>query len=465
MRRTRRSLFARLVIRVAVVLAGGAAILMTAAWLYARAAADEAYDRLLQGAAIQILDSLVVEEGRITVDLPPSAFELLGLAPRDKIFYRVVAPDGATLTGYEDLDFPSADISAARTQALFATTRFRDQPVRMVAASRAIADPSIGGWANVLIAQTTEARQQLTTELTTRALALVGVMSLLALGGTVLAVRYSLRPLDALGDTLRRRDSQDLTPLAVDVPRELSPFVESINHFMRRLDDRLQLLQRFIADSAHQIRTPLTALSAQVSLINEDALSENDRRHLDRVKNRASELARFTTQLLNHAMVIHRFDSVQLSPVDVVDTARKAFRAAVPITIDPDIVVSFEAPPEALTVMGDGLSLREAIVNIIDNSLRHGVVASLAVRVTRRGNFVLVEVEDDGPGIPAQDWAQVTRRFVSSKSGEGSSGLGFAIASEVATTLNGALAFRERTPQTGFTVFLELPLIDARPVP
>ena len=114
-------------------------------------------------------------------------------------------------------------------------------------------------------------------------------------------------------------------------------------------------------------------------------------------------------------------------------------------------------------MLGDALSLREAIVNVIDNSLRHGVVSSLAVRVIRRGDFVLVEVEDDGPGIPAQDWAQVTRRFVSSKSGEGSSGLGFAIASEVATTLHGALAFRERTPGRGFTTFLELPLIDARP--
>ncbi|MFN3717798.1 MAG: sensor histidine kinase [Rhizobium rhizophilum] len=464
MQRTRRSLFARLVIRVAMVLAAGAAILMTAAWLYARAAADEAFDRLLQGAAIQILDSLLVEEGRIAVDLPSSAFELLGLAPRDKIFYRVVAPDGATLTGYEDLDFP-ADVTNARTQALFATTRFRELPVRMVAASRAIADPSIGGWANVLIAQTTEAREALTTELTTRAFLLVGVMSLLALGGTILAVRYSLRPLDTLGDMLRRRDSQDLTPLAVEVPRELSPFVDSINHFMRRLDDRLRLLQRFIADSAHQIRTPLTALSAQVSLIDEEALSENDRRHLNRVKNRTSELARFTTQLLNHAMVIHRFDSVQLSPVDVVDVARKSFRAAVPITIDPDIVVSFEAPPEALIVLGDGLSLREAIVNVIDNSLRHGVVSSLAVRVARRGDFVLVEVEDDGPGIPAQDWPQVTRRFVSSKTGEGSSGLGFAIASEVATTLRGALGFREPTPKSGFTVFLELPLLDRRSAP
>ncbi|KQW29532.1 histidine kinase [Rhizobium sp. Root274] len=458
MQRTKPSLFSRLVLRVALVLAGGAAVLMTAAWLYARAAADEAYDRLLQGAAIQILDSLVVEDGKIAVNLPPSAFELLGLAPRDRIFYRVIAPDGKTLTGYDDLA-SSTDKEHSLNSLLFETSRYRDQPVRLVQTSRAISDPSIGGWAHVLIAQTTEARQALTTELTTRALILVMIMSLLALAGTVLAVRYSLRPLDALGATLRRRDSQDLTPLAVDVPRELAPFVDSINHFMRRLDERLKLLQRFIADSAHQIRTPLTALSAQVSLIDEEALSESNRRHLSRVRDRTTELARFTTQLLNHAMVIHRFDSAQLSPLDLTDIARKAFRAAVPITIDPDTVVSFEAPDETLTILGDGLSLREAIVNIIDNSLRHGTLSKLEVRVTRRGDFGLVEVEDDGPGIPPADWSHVTQRFVSSKSGEGSSGLGFAIASEVAGALRGALSFREKTPDRGFTVVLELPLL------
>lgn len=458
MQRTKPSLFSRLVWRVALVLAGGAAVLMTAAWLYARAAADEAYDRLLQGAAIQILESLVVEDGHIVVNLPPSAFELLGLASRDRIFYRVIAPDGSTLTGYDDLA-ANTDRDHALSTPLFETSRYRDQPVRLVQTSRAISDPSVGGWAHVLIAQTTEARQALTTELTTRALILVIIMSLLALAGTVLAVRYSLRPLDVLGVTLRRRDSQDLTPLAVDVPRELAPFVDSINHFMRRLDERLKLLQRFIADSAHQIRTPLTALSAQVSLIDEDSLSETDRRHLSRVRNRTNELARFTTQLLNHAMVIHRFDSAQLSPLDLTDVARKAFRAAVPITIDPDTVVSFEAPDETLTILGDGLSLREAIVNIIDNSLRHGTLSKLEVRVTRRGDFGLVEVEDDGPGIPPSDWAHVTQRFVSSKSGEGSSGLGFAIASEVAGALKGALSFREKTPERGFTVVLELPLM------
>ena len=96
---------------------------------------------------------------------------------------------------------------------------------------------------------------------------------------------------------------------------------------------------------------------------------------------------------------------------------------------------------------------------LVENAVRHGRAGGrIALALTPTD----ITVTDDGPGIPAQDWQQVIRRFVSSKSGEGSSGLGFAIASEVATTLKGALAFREPTPESGFTVFLELPLLDKR---
>lgn len=451
------SLFSRLVLRVALVLALGAAILVSAAWYYARAAADDAYDRLLQGAAFQMTESLTVERGALTFHLPPSAFELLGLAGRDRIFYRIIAPSGATLTGYGDLP-AGPDLTAIRSTPVFRNTVYRGVPVRVAVTGRSLSDQSVSGWAYVVIAQTTEARSALAYELTIQASILVAVMSMLALLGTALAVRYSLRPVSDLGDALRQRDPQDLTPLVVSVPRELLPFVSSINHFMNRLDDRLKLLQRFIADSAHQIRTPLTALTAQVSLIDEQHLAEKDRRHLARVRDRTSELARFTNQLLSHAMVIHRFDSVQLMPVDLTEVARKAFRAAIPITIDPDIVVSFEAPDGDVEVLGDELSLREAIVNVIDNALRHGTVSRLEVRVVPGEGIASVEVEDDGPGISPGDWDHLTKRFVSSKSGKGSAGLGFAIASEVAALLGGSLCFREKANAHGFTVVLQLPL-------
>ncbi|TPI35180.1 sensor histidine kinase [Mesorhizobium sp. B3-2-1] len=452
-----RSLFSRLVLRVALVLALGAAILVSAAWYYARAAADDAYDRLLQGAAFQMTESLTVEEGTLTFDLPPSAFELLGLAGRDRIFYRVMAPSGRTLTGYDDLP-PGIDLGKVRSSPVFHSAVYRGVPVRVAVTGRALSDPAVSGWAHIIIAQTTEARAELASQLTLRASVLVAVMSVLALAGSALAVRYSLRPVADLGEALRSRDPQDLTPLAVAVPRELSPFVASINHFMNRLDDRMKLLQRFVADSAHQLRTPLTALSAQVSLINDERLSEGDRRHLTRVRDRTAELSRFTNQLLSHAMVIHRFDSAQLAPVDLTEAARKAFRAAVPITIDPDIVVSFEAPDEEVTVLGDALSLREAIVNVIDNALRHGTISRLEVRVATGNGLAMVAVEDDGPGLSAADFDHLTRRFTSTKSGEGSAGLGFAIASEVAAALGGALRFREKNGAHGFTVVLELPL-------
>jgi two-component system, OmpR family, sensor histidine kinase TctE len=454
--------------RVAIVLVLGAASLITAAWLYARTAADEAYDRLLLGAAFQMSESLIVADGSLRFVLPPSAFELLGLAQRDRIFYRVIDPAGATLTGYADLD-PNTELSLSRNGPVFANADYRDTAVRTVTLSRAMTLNDGTGWAYVVVAQTTEARQALASELTARATILVAIMSLLALVGTALAIRYSLRPVDVLGDALRQRDPQDLTPLTVDVPRELAPFVTSINHFIHRLDERVKLLQRYIADSAHQIRTPLTALTAQVSLINEDSLSPEDRRHLERVRNRTAELARFTNQLLNHAMVIHRFDSTQLTAVSLNDVARKAFRSAIPITVDPDMVVSFEAAEDDPIVMGDMLSLREAIANVIDNALRHGASSRLEVRVTRDGDQGRIEVSDDGPGIPAAEWGNVTKRFYSSRSDKGTSGkgtsdkgtsgLGFAIASEVASVLGGRIGFCERTDDQDFCVFIELPLV------
>jgi two-component system sensor histidine kinase TctE len=262
--------------------------------------------------------------------------------------------------------------------------------------------------------------------------------------------------LQRLGQALRRRDPRDLTPVSVSTPREIGPFVASINHFMGRLDERVTILQHFVADAAHQIRTPLTALSAQVDLLGQARLDASAQQHLARVQERAAELARLTNQLLSHAMVIHRADAVEFQTLDLTDVARRAFRAAIPTTVDPEIVVSFEGPDEPAIVSGDGVSLREAIVNVIDNALRHGVRSSLAIRVAVEGREARVEVEDDGPGIPPTDWSHVTRRFGTAPSREGSAGLGFAIAAKVMVAHGGALRFAEKGAR-GFTVILSLP--------
>ncbi|MEP7455850.1 sensor histidine kinase [Phyllobacterium sp. SB3] len=455
------SLFARLARRISLVLGIGVALLVSAAWYYADTAADKAYDRLLVGAALQMAESLAVEDGKLSVRLPASAFELLGLADRDRIFYRVIDTNGQTVTGYDDLQSPSASDNNSDAMRVEEGT-YKGEAVRITRATRVLADPAVTGRAYVIVAQTNEARSALTRELTLRATILVIVMSLLAFVGAMLAIRYALQPVEHLGRAVRRRDPHDLTPVSVNVPRELDPFVGSINYFMGRLGERVDLLQRFIADAAHQIRTPLTALTAQIDLLGAGKLSKADRQHFARVKERTGELSRLTNQLLSHAMVIHRADSVQLEPISLVDVARRAWRAAVPVTVDPDIVVSFETPENRPMVLGDAVSLREAIVNVIDNALRHGAEHRLEVRVSAIDTQAFVEVEDDGPGIPPEDWEKAMQRFSTSKSHEGSSGLGFAIAQEVAKAHGGSLSFRPRN-ERGFVVVLTLPLYQKEP--
>lgn len=201
---------------------------------------------------------------------------------------------------------------------------------------------------------------------------IVGVMVVLGLAGTFLAVRYALQPVTSLADALRHRNPEDLTPMQTPAPDELRSFVgaiNSINSFMTRLDLRVVRLQQFIADAAHQIRTPLTALAAQVDMLDADAMSEANRERARRIKRRTFELAQLTNQLLSHAMVIHRAGVVQLEIINLVEVSRAAFHHPIPLTIDPDMVISFEASETGLMVKGDPVSLREAIANIISNAL------------------------------------------------------------------------------------------------
>ncbi|MFD0388156.1 sensor histidine kinase N-terminal domain-containing protein [Tistrella bauzanensis] len=143
---TRPSLASRLMLRIGALVAAGAVILVTAAWYYARAAADDAYDQLLVGAVLQMTEGLAVEDGELTVSLPVSAFELLGLAGQDRIFYRVIDPAGRTLTGYDDLAPPS-EAGAVGDRPLVTDGRHGGEAVRMAVASRRLTDPAISGTA------------------------------------------------------------------------------------------------------------------------------------------------------------------------------------------------------------------------------------------------------------------------------------------------------------------------------
>lgn len=451
------SLFLRVFLLVSAVLAFGAAVLMTGAWYSARGAADEAYDRLLLGAAYQIADAITVRNGQAEIELPVSAFELLSLSDRDRIFYHVRDPKGRTLTGYEDLAPPEAGTGDLPAGSAIGNGTYAGETVRVARVSRRFDDPQMGGDAVVIVAQTVEARTALARQLTLRSLVLVIAMGAIASAGTVLAVRFALAPIGRLEAAIRQRDPLDLTLVSVSAPRELTPFVAEINRFIERLRGRIDFMQQFIADAAHQLRTPIAALNGQVDLLSRDDVGERGQAHLERIRVRSVQLARLANQLLSHAMIAHRRQAIAASEFDLVELIRRALDEAIPDVIERDIMVTFHPPPEPLMVRGDPVSLAEAIKNIVDNAIRHGAPSRLIVRLAMRDGLAVIEVEDDGPGIPPGEWPRVVERFGAASSDGKGSGLGLSIAAEVASAHGGALSFREKG-EAGFIVVLSIAL-------
>jgi len=455
-----RSLYSRIILVIALVFGAGSVVLGTAAWVYARLAADDAYDRLLVGAALQIAESIYAQEGTISVDPPVSAFETLSLSANDRIFYKVVDPRGEVLTGYDDLA-PAGSLAEAR-EPLISDGEYRGFPVRVAVVGRLVSDPVAPGWAHVVVAQTREARASLTRDLTLKALLLVFAMTSLAFMGVLFAVRRALEPLTRVERELRSRDPKDLTPLDLEIPREIQTLVFTINRFMDRLSGRIALMQRFIADAAHQIRTPLAGLASQVDLLTEEVRPERREQQLNRVRERTAELGRLTNQLLNHAMIIHRAEVAEFDTIDLAVLARQVLINAVPLSLDRDVDISFQDPPDPVLMRGDVVSLREALSNLIHNALKHGAETRLEVRVFAEDDAAIVEVVDDGPGIPVSEWQRVREPF-HTKSATGS-GLGLSIAGDVVRAHGGELRFRERTDD-GFAVILRFRRLCDAPKP
>lgn len=157
------SLRFRLVLGIALILAVGGVAVAIAALAYGRNAAQQSFDRLLVGAANQIAGSLTLRGGEVVVDIPVSSFELLSLAPRDRVVYGVFGNDGALITEYQAVPAPNGN-------EVFYNGVFADEPARFVQVTRQFAERSFLGSVNVIFGQTTEARRELVQQITRNAL-------------------------------------------------------------------------------------------------------------------------------------------------------------------------------------------------------------------------------------------------------------------------------------------------------
>jgi len=432
------------------------------AYRTALAAVNEAYDRSLVASIRAIAERTFAAQGQVQVDVPYFAFEMFEDSAQERIFYAVIGPDGELLTGYPDL--MPAKVPRRPGELLVVDTAYRGDQVRVAAMRKQLYDPAIGGSGDVLIAfaETTESRTRLARDLfydnLRRQLVLVAVGSLLL----VLALTSAFRPLLALRDAMSRRPEDDLTPVPdTNVASEVRPLIDAVNHHMTRLKAMLQARKRFLADAAHQIRTPLAVLGTQA----EYGLRQSDPEEMRQTFRGLLRSIGSTQRLANQMLALSRAEAAngliqERSPVDLAALARDAASDLGLLAVRKGVDLGFSAPPDPCTISGNGPMLQEMIANVIDNAIRYTPAGGhVDVRVAPADGAVNVEIADDGPGIPAAERERVFHRFyrILGQGDSEGSGLGLAIVREICTAHGGTIALGDGAAGRGLKVTLQLP--------
>lgn len=310
----------------------------------------------------------------------------------------------------------------------------------------------------IQIAQPIRVRQGLA-----RAAALRVVVPLLLLLPVMIAfaawiVGRGLGPLRAVTAEVQRRDVNSLSPLAVDaLPLEIAPLVHELNRLLSRLQTSISAQRDFIADAAHELRSPLTALRLQMQLLDRAPDLEAQRQARERLGAAVERSIHLVEQLLVLARSDHADVGAVPTPVDLAHVAAEAIADSSVLADSRRIEVSLDAG-QASRVTGDREALRALARNLIDNAVRYTPPGgAVRVRCAAAAGRTTLVVADNGPGIPAADRARVFDRFYRQPSATaGGSGLGLAIVAAIARRHAAELTLAD-APGGGLEVTVQFP--------
>lgn len=424
-------------------------------WWIARDSASDANDRGLIEAAREVAEQLHKQPASALRELPPNSQRALLASPDDQVFFRIESLSRGTIAGTAALPLPAV-LPQTASPVLFDTS-IPPNPLRAVVLQLTIeGDPS---W--LLVASTLNQRDRLINEILIGLVITEFVLILASLALVWFGIGAGLRPLAGLRAELACRSATDLRPITTAAPEELQPVVGEINNLLERLERSLASQRHFVSDAAHQLRTPIAALQAQV----EATLRESDpetAKGLTRVLSPALRLSHLVDQLLALARAepSGRFAQELIALPELVYEAAERW---LPKAIAKDVDLGFDL--EGATIRGNRLLLAEALANLIDNALRHTPAGgSVTVGCRCEGNIVVLTVEDSGPGIPAGEREKVFSRFYQSPghAGEGC-GLGLAIVREFTHQHGGQVSIDDSPTLGGARIRVSLPAAGGEP--
>jgi two-component system sensor histidine kinase TctE len=408
--------------------------------------AAEAYDQKLVDIGIALGSHVRVTATEYRFELPPAVEEVLRADRFDSIYYRVMSPGGLEVAGDSALPLSPSDAPVY-------DATYEGKPVRVVS----VQTPCGRSTCTVLVAETTVKRSQLVRGILLSSLFPEILIALATLVIVWFGVKRGLWPLARLSEEIKARSPRDLRPIDTEAaPEETRPLLAALNGLLREVSDSAQNQRRFLANAAHQLRTPLAGLRAHTELALAQPMPDACRGHLEQVHQATIRTARLANQLLALARAEPGGGERPSDEINLKAVVEGEADAWVHQALARDVDLGFEL--EAAPVRGDMFLLREAMSNLVHNAIEYSQRGGrVTVRTGRNGRHTFVEVEDDGPGIPPQERERVLERFyrVPGTPGTGS-GLGLAIVREIAAGHQGTISVNDNGSR-GCRVALEFP--------
>jgi signal transduction histidine kinase len=419
--------------------------------------ANQPYDLVLLQRANAVAEQLRLGSGHEQLEIVPILPDGSDPGMPDRVLYTVTNSEGRKLAGDGNTLRP---LSYRRDRAgpLFSNGERDGQKTRMVS----LVFPSHGGVLQLHVSETTQQRQALIRGILANIVIPQLLLTLIAVGVVWYGVKQGLRPLERLRHEVVNRRRDDLRQLdGSKAPEEVRPLIDAVNSLLDRLKQLIAAQQRFVADAAHQLRTPFAGLKTQSEL----ALRTNEPAEKQHALENILTSTHHGTRLVNQLLALARNEpggqgTDNFAPLDLCHLAQECTVQWVQMALEKNIDLGYEGTPTPATVQGDANSLTEMLNNLIDNAIRYtpaGGHITVSVNATAQGTEL--SVEDNGPGIEPQHRERVFERFYRILgSGQSGSGLGLAIVAEVAKRHGAEIRLDSGSGSTGTRISICLPL-------
>lgn len=427
-------------------------------WLVAQGIAGKPFDRALEYNVNALAQLITVNKNQAQFVLPLPARELLRADEADSVYFQVMGPGGEFLAGERYLPIPPDEDKLAAGEVRMRDVEFRGTELKVAYMWVKLGIPQSRP-ALVQVAETMDKRSVLATEIVKGVMLPQFVVLPLAVLLVWLALVQAIKPLNRLEERIRARRPDDLSPLNADaVPMEVAPLVASVNDLLMRLKDSIATQKRFLADAAHQLKTPLAGLRMQADLAQREGGSAEDLKQSLRQIGRSSIRA---THTVNQLLALARAESsgavLSHQSCDLARLTMEVIRDCLPRAMDKQIDLGYEgAQPgtPGTTLQGNATLLKEMVRNLVDNAINYtpsqadkpGFITA-RVLVDPFSKALVLQVEDSGIGIAPAEKDLVFQPFYRALGNEADgSGLGLPIVLEIARQHHAEVTLEDSRP-------------------